>query len=126
MSSSLAFRFNDGSSFDSGVDLLNTPDCRRDMVGSWFVLGGLGLLSVEGGVGFGMGNEEMLIGSMPSGGERSKGLLVGNCFCRRERKSSSVSVENVEGCWEMSQKLSRPLKASISTEGWSVPGECAR
>ena len=123
MSSSLAFRFNDGSSLTSGVELLlNTPDCRRDIAGSWLVLGGLGLLSVDGGVGLGMGNDEMLIGSMPSGGERSK-VLVGNCFWRSARKSSSGSEENVEGCWDKSQKLSRPPNASISTAEWGVPGE---
>lgn len=86
MSSSLAFRLSVGSSGDCsdsvGVPLENTPDWRLDMAGSWLTLGGLGLLSVEGGVGFGMGIEVRLRGFMPSGGTTSKGFdgLVGNCF----------------------------------------------
>lgn len=100
MLSSLALRFRVGSSVDESgaVELLNTPDCRRDMAGSWLTLGGLGLLSVDGGVGLGIERGLILRGSTPSGGDRSKGLLVGNCFCSNARKSSSGSVEKAAAC----------------------------
>ena len=102
MLSSLALRFNDGSSFVLGLPLpsaLDTPDCGRDVAGSWATLGGLGLLSVEGGVGLGITNGLMFKGSTPSGGDMSKMLLLeGNCFWRSARKSSSGSEEKVAGC----------------------------
>ena len=72
------------------------------------VLGGLGELSVEGGVGFCTGRLLRLRGSTPSGGGMSKGLLVGNCFWSSARKSSSPRVEKDVGFWERSQKLSMP------------------
>lgn len=81
MLSLLALRFSDeSSSSDRWAPLEKTPDCRRESVGSWLTLGGLGLLSVDGGVGLGRGREEILIGSIPSAGLSSKRLLVGNCF----------------------------------------------
>ncbi len=118
MLSSLAFRFNDGSSLVvEGLtpSMLKTPDCGLDVAGSWGLLGGLGLLSVEGGVGLGIPSGLIFRGSTPSGGDMSKILLLaGNCFWSSARKSSSGSAEKVAGCWGRSQKLSTLRKDSIA------------
>ena len=104
-SSSLSFvalRFNELSS-GSAVPLPNTPDCRRERLESLWVLGGLGLESLEGGLTLGGGKLLIFWGSTPSGLSKETGGFVllptpGNCFWRKARKSSSGRAENVSGC----------------------------
>ncbi len=81
--SMLALRFKEPSSGDASVPLKD-PDCLRERLDSLWVLGGLGLLSLDGGLKFGGGKLLMLWGSTPSGLSNDRGgfepAVPGNCF----------------------------------------------
>lgn len=121
ISSSLAspaLRFSEWSSIS-----LYAVDCLRDVPGSVSALGGLSLLllSLDGGVALGIvkGKLDRDCGFTPSLLKPGKLTLnefvvsVGNCFCRRARKSSSASWDMELGVCEMSQK-------GIAPENWSM------
>lgn len=80
---------------------MRTSDCLLDESASFGMLGGLGLLSLEEGLGL-LGKRVRDWGSTPSAGvSKELGVVptdVGNCFCRKARKSSSGKAEKVSGC----------------------------
>lgn len=91
-----------------GCVLVKEPERGREEEGTTSIaLGGLGLESEEEGEGFRSEKGEMDCGSTASEAT-SKGfgsgpIVVGNCFWRSAKKSSSGRVEKDVGCWAMSQ-----------------------